>query len=83
MAHFFFFLGSFPLSVVFVFGYLFEDLICKNLSINDKWSFVPLSVVFIFGYLFEDSICKNQSECCVDVKIEVLFSINDKWNLRI
>ena len=61
--------GSFPLLVIFVFGYLFEDLICKNLSINDKWSFVPLSVVFIFGYLFEDSICKNQSECCVDVKI--------------
>ena len=47
MVHFF--LGSFPLSVVFVFGYFFEDLICKNLSINDKWSFVPLLVVLFLG----------------------------------
>ena len=69
------FFGSFffgfisSLSSFFVFGYLFEDLICKNLSINDKWSFIPLLIVFDFGYLFEDLICKNQSECCVDVKI--------------
>ena len=25
-----------PLSIVFVFGYLFEDSICKNLSTNVK-----------------------------------------------
>ena len=64
-----FFLGFISFLIVFVFGYLFKDLICKNLPINDKWGFVPLLVVFVFGYLFEDSICKNRSECCVDVKI--------------
>ena len=65
----FFFLGSFPFSVVFVFGYLFEDLICKNPSINDKWSFVPLSVVFVLGICLRIQYVKNRSECCVDVKI--------------